>query len=249
MGRWMKVNSDSIYETTASPFARLPFFGRATAKGNKLYLHVFQWPASGRLRVPNLKNLVHSARLLADPATRLATRRDGDDILVSLPAEAPDETASVVELTLDGAPVAGPYVIQPEEAGVLTLGAEACEIETRFEQRAKLENILGHVFLTRWLRSDDVPTWTVRIPKAGRYTVELVYGATRRGEGTEFTLTAGTSRLAGKVAAGRNGWVFQKHAAGAIQLAAGEQTLQIKAKVQGGGEAMNLEKVVLVPVR
>jgi alpha-L-fucosidase len=45
MGKWMKVNSESIYGTTASPIGRPPW-GRCTAKGNKLYLHVFDWRAS-----------------------------------------------------------------------------------------------------------------------------------------------------------------------------------------------------------
>ncbi len=71
MGEWMKQNSAAIYGTKASPFPRLPFFGRATQKGNVVYLHVFQWPADGKLHVPGLRNIVQSARLLADPKTSL----------------------------------------------------------------------------------------------------------------------------------------------------------------------------------
>src|SRR5260370_31643296 len=89
MGRWMKINSEAIYSTTSSPFTRMPFFGRATVKGDKLYLHVFQWPASGQLRVPGLKNTLKSAKLLADPSASLKTRRDAADTLVTLPAHPP----------------------------------------------------------------------------------------------------------------------------------------------------------------
>jgi alpha-L-fucosidase len=248
MGAWMKVNGEAIYGTTASPFARLPFFGRATVKGNKLYLHVFEWPASGVLRVPNLNNLVHSAALVAAPGARLATRRDGDDVLVALPAEAPDPVASVVELTLDGVPVVGPYTNRADEKGVIALGVESCEIETKFGQRARLENILGHVFLTKWERSDDVPTWKMKVPQAGRYKVDLVYGSSRRGEGTGYTIAAGAHQLTGKVVRGPNNWVFKRHAVGEMPLAAGEQTLQVKVKTQNGVEAMTLEKVILTPV-
>ena len=247
MGRWMKVNGEAIYATTASPFSRLPFFGRATVKGNQLYLHVFEWPADGRLRVPGLKNLVHSARLLADPAARLSTRRDGGDVIVSLPQQAPDETASVVELTLDGAPVVEPYVIRADEKGAITLGAESSEIETTFEQRAKLENFLGHVFITRWQRAKDVPAWTLRVPQAGRYKVEIVYGAARASEGSEYTITAGKAKLTGKVVRTANNLVFQKRTAGEIELGAGDQTLRIQATPRGG-EAMNLERIILSPM-
>ena len=247
MGRWMKANGEAIYSTTASPFARLPFYGRATTKGSTLFLHVFEWPADGRLRVPGLKNLVHSAYLLADPRTRLETRRDGDDILVSMPAGGPDETASVVALRLDGAPVTVPYVIRPDRKGILSLGAESCEIQTRFEQRAKLENALDRVFLTNWSRSEDVPTWTFSAPRAGRYRVSVSYATGRGGQGTEFSVAAGKAALAGKVQNTGGDWVFKSFPLGEIQLAAGEQTLEVKAKVQGNA-AMTLEKVTLTPL-
>ncbi len=249
MGRWLKVNGEAIYGTTASPFARLPFFGRATAKGNTVYLHVFQWPADRVLRVPGLDNRVLAARLLGRPSDRLAVRRAGGDALVSLPEEAPDEVASVVALELDGAPAVRPYVIQPDAQGILRLGAESCEIETRFEQRAKKENFLGHVFLTHWIRSDDIPTWAVALPRAGRYRVEVTYGAAGASQGTEFAVVAGTRQVAGTVANTQGAWVFKTFPVGEIELAAGEQALQVKANVRGGVPAMNLERVLLTPVR
>ena len=92
----MKVNGESIYGTTASPFARMPFFGRATTKGNKLYLHVFEWPADGQLRVPGLKNLVHSAQLLADPARDSRRAATATTSWCRCPARRRTRSASVV---------------------------------------------------------------------------------------------------------------------------------------------------------
>ncbi len=96
MGKWMAVNHESIYGTTASPIG-LPEWGRCTAKGNKLYLHVFDWPADGRLHVPLPKEQIDDVYLLAN-RRRLAVAPGGNEAIVSLPDEAPDAVDSVVVL-------------------------------------------------------------------------------------------------------------------------------------------------------
>ena len=233
MGAWLKVNGDAIYSTTASPFARLPFFGRATVKGSMLYLHVFQFPRDGKLRVPGLKNVVNSASILGVPGSTLAFTREGDDVVLSLPAQAPDEVATVIALQLDGAPVVLPYVIRPGEDGSIRLGVESSEIETRFEQRAKKENLLGHVFLTRWTRADDVPTWVLNVPKAGRYTVDVSYATPRAG--TSYTVAIGSAEVVSKTEKTGGDLVFKQFRAGEVKLAAGEMKLQVKPAFPGRG--------------
>ncbi|MCP4263912.1 MAG: alpha-L-fucosidase [Planctomycetes bacterium] len=101
MGTWMKVNSESIYGTTASPFGKLPW-GRCTAKSNKLYLHVFDWPTNGRLELRRLKNKINKAYLLSDKKrTKLTVRRElKDKIAIRIPREAPDAVNTVVVLEI-----------------------------------------------------------------------------------------------------------------------------------------------------
>jgi len=102
LGAWMKVNQEAIHATTASPFPVLPW-GRATTKGNTLYLHVFQWPADGILTVP-MKAEVIQANLLADPSRPLAVKADGAQTKIVLPPVAADPIATVIRLELRGAP-------------------------------------------------------------------------------------------------------------------------------------------------
>jgi alpha-L-fucosidase len=243
IGRWLRVNGEAIYATTASPFERMSFFGRATAKGRTLYLHVFQWPADGKLRVAGLKNLVHKARLLADPARPVKAVRDGPDVVLELSGEAPDEIASVVALELDGAPATEPFANRPDAKGVITLGVDSCEIETEFGQRAKKENALGHVFLTQWTRERDVPYWVAESPQGGRYAVEISYAA--RSAGAAFTVEAGGAKLPGKAEATGGDWVFKTRRVGEIQLPAGRS--EVRVRIAPGGGTMNLERVVLRP--
>jgi alpha-L-fucosidase len=106
IGAWMKVNGEAIYGTTASPFKEQLPWGRCTKhvtrKGGTLYLHVFDWPADGKLLVPSLEGTVKSARLLATNE-KLAVNADANGALViSLPKDAPDKISSTIKLDVSG---------------------------------------------------------------------------------------------------------------------------------------------------
>jgi len=98
VGRWMRVNGESIYGTTASPFARQLTFGRATSKGGRIYLHVFDWPTDGKLTVPAWGKPVKKAYLLASPKTALKFSASTENITIETPAKTPDLVASVIVL-------------------------------------------------------------------------------------------------------------------------------------------------------
>ena len=98
VGRWMKVNGEAIYGTTASPFSTQLAFGRATSKAGRVYLSVFDWPRESKLRVPSWGPIVKRAYLLASPKTKIAFTVEGDGITLQLPVKAPDAIASVIVL-------------------------------------------------------------------------------------------------------------------------------------------------------
>jgi len=102
VGKWMKTNGEAIYGTTASPFSYLPW-GRCTQKGNKLYLHVFDWPKDGKISLPVL-NKISRAYLLSDPKKTLKTEKSKTKNTITLSGNAPDKIASVVVVELSSAP-------------------------------------------------------------------------------------------------------------------------------------------------
>ena len=101
IGKWMKVNSESIYGTKASPFGKLPW-GRCTAKPGKLYLHVFDWPTNGNLELTGIKEGINKAYLLADKkrAKLLVRRKAEDKIVIRVPSKTPDMINTVVVLEI-----------------------------------------------------------------------------------------------------------------------------------------------------
>ena len=103
VGAWMKVNGEAVYGTTVSPLKAQPSWGRVTQKGNTLYLHVFDWPADGKVLVPGLKNEMTSASLLAT-GEELKTLSDASGVTISVPADAPDKISSTIVLKLKGRP-------------------------------------------------------------------------------------------------------------------------------------------------
>ncbi len=101
MGQWLKRNGESIYGTTAGPLQGLSW-GRSTKKttehGEILYLHIFDWPADGKLVVPGLDEAFDSASLMADK-TPLKMEKGSGAVTILLPQQAPDAIDTVVMLT------------------------------------------------------------------------------------------------------------------------------------------------------
>jgi alpha-L-fucosidase len=75
VGDWLKVNGASIYGTTYGPLQTIPF-GRMTAKGKTLYLHVFDMPAA-TLELAGLKPAVTSVHTLDGNAALKFTQAGG----------------------------------------------------------------------------------------------------------------------------------------------------------------------------
>ena len=193
MGEWLRANGESVYGTTASVFAKLPFFGRTTVKGNRLYVHVFGWPADRKLRLPGLKTAPKKATLLAAPDRKLDIRRSGADVIIALPERAPDPDDTVVVVDLQGPPEVDAYRLLPGKDGTIDLPVVLAEIQSEMGQRAYLDYFYRTTMLANWQNVNDYPVWEFETAKPGTYEIRASYasmsGADRRTSSSRWTIS------------------------------------------------------------
>jgi len=170
MGKWMHVNGEAIYGTSASPFAKLPW-GRCTQKPGKLYLQVFNWPADGKLVVPGLISPVMKASLLADGQS-LKVSSNGNGKVIHVPREAPDPIASVVCVELDSPLVVDNRLPAPADDGFIRFPLWMADIHNPgYGAEARLEKFEGKTAIVDWSDYRTFLSWQFEITKSGTYEI------------------------------------------------------------------------------
>jgi alpha-L-fucosidase len=98
LGTWMAIHGESIKGTTSNPVGSRPAWGEYTSKRNenRLYLHVFDRPADGKIVATGLFGTVNRAWLLSNPSQSLAVTLREDGFEVILPADLADPIDSVI---------------------------------------------------------------------------------------------------------------------------------------------------------
>jgi alpha-L-fucosidase len=97
IGAWLKINGAAIYGTTYGPWQGLAF-GRCTAKGKSVYLHVYEWP-KGELELPAAVGKIASASLLAT-GQRVPFQQTAGSLTLNVSGLPAGSHATVIELRL-----------------------------------------------------------------------------------------------------------------------------------------------------
>ena len=102
MAYWMHANSQAIYGCTLAPDTYAVPSGQKLTynpKTKRLYIHLYDYPADGKLVLPGYKGKINYAQFLND-YSELKYTENGSDIELTLPKSKPRYEIPVVELTL-----------------------------------------------------------------------------------------------------------------------------------------------------
>lgn len=245
VARWMDVNSEAIHGTTAGPFPRLRF-GRCTAKPGTLYLHVFDWPTDGLLRVPGLRTQVTGATILgADAkAAKVAVRRLDDDVVLEVPKMPVHEAATVIKLTIRGQPdvITGPFRPGPDGRIILD-AADATIVGHRLKYETKYGGSLGF-----WTSHEDYAQWIVQCPP-GNYNIEVDMSCVTEAAGSEFVVQTATQSFTGVVPSTGSWETFTPFKCETVTITDNEPfEVIVRPGEDFRGTLMNLRVVRLIPV-
>lgn len=135
VGRWLAKYGEAIYATRGGPIGN-GSWGGSCHRGNKLFLHIYDWP-SNSLYFDPLPYSVRSARTLSGAPVQFTQSESA--FSVSAAASDRDVPVTVIELTLDRAVVDGEVLSNVRwstPVAPLLAGADCCPTrETIDEQR------------------------------------------------------------------------------------------------------------------
>jgi alpha-L-fucosidase len=245
IGQWMKLNSESIYATTASPFKRLPW-GRCTKKltsgGATLYLHVFDWPSDFKLLVPGLKNKVEKAYLLAGKRQALAADNSADGVTLTLAGTAPDSVSSTIVLKVKGPlEIEQPDLAQQDDGSIVLPASEARlhGAQIKYESGRQRDN-LGF-----WFNPAEWVDWEFAITKPGRFEVAAEVAAPETAS-LEVDLKGQKAKASVPVTGDYAN--FRWTDLGSLEIpVAGRTTLSLHG-VQDGWHPVNVKSIRLKPI-
>ncbi len=226
-GKWLKLNGESIYGTSPSPFRYLSW-GFCTAKSGKLYLHIFNWPGR-KLLLPGFKSEIKNVYRLDDRKEKykINSTPEGCEILL------PEKKFTAID-----------KVIVLEYKGELKINNSGGYILKKNNEIFLPSGYADHNF------EDSSYTWNFKIDKPEKYEVKIEYGAggSRRNKLYEIRLNNKVI-IKAKTRVTRFYRNFKVFNIGEIEIPRGSSITLTVGPPEGSQFPFNFKSITLVPVK
>ena len=240
MGRWTKVNGESLYDTKASPFPKPLHRGRVTQRLGRLYQHVFD--PTQPILLPGLKARITRVYELANPNTTFeVTQSDLGPVVNLNGAILPDKIDTVLVAQIDGAMQVDPVMAVSDADGNVKLDGADAEVHGDTLAYEPPHRALGY-----WTKATDFASWIYRLTKPGEFNLVLEVACEPGTAGGTFEVTIGSQTVTGTVPATKNWDTFVKVKLGPMTLVTpGDYTVTVKPTKMGSYALMNLRSLSL----
>ena len=244
VGAWMKKHRESI-DAGKSPLP-LQSWGVTTMKENKLFLHVFNWPADGKLYVGGLRSNFGQAFILGDRAIQLGTKRiNQNDIMITIPKKVPDTSNTVIVLETVGKIETDPVRYVSLNVPVTRLLAfDATLNGSGFNFGDGKSN---RFYVEGWKNSSQFINWRIRSSDESRYRIMIRY-LTSENSGGDYKLRIDDSYEFGySVNSGQPGLPVEQEIA-ELTIGPGVHVITLQPVEIRKAELMKLLEVQLIPI-
>ena len=244
IGIWMQQNSESIYGTSASPFFKLPW-GRCTTKevdgDTNLYLHVFDWPKDGTLKVPGLKTRISDIYLLSNTKQKFAWKFKEGHLLIHAPSVIFDPVNTVVVVKTKGKLEVTSNMPTLKEGSIL-LPADFADIHNPgYGTHARLVGSGKKSVIQNWVDGRVRLEWMFNATDPGNYKVEALIKAN---DSCKLNVKIGNKNVESEIEATND--KFEVISLGEIEISeTGNQTISVNP-VRENWNAIELIYVELV---
>jgi alpha-L-fucosidase len=248
IGKWIAVNGESIYDTSASPFYLPDITWRATVKPGKVYLHILNWPGTS-FRFAGLESEVTRAHFLAN-GSDVPFKRDGAALEFTLPAAPVDPYDTVLALDIaDQTPrVAAGYANHelPERLDLYAWTARFRGEELRYDKPT--------MSVTNFHKAETFQNelwWYNYEALDGNYAIEITYACDNPIAGSPFRIGVAqgnqgdSSGIEGRVE-GTGGKFVTKRVEGTIHVGPEDQQIRFGLSGDDKSAGMRVQKITLI---
>ena len=244
IGKWIDQNHESI-EGGKSPLP-LQSWGVSTLKGNKLFLHVFDWPADGKLYVGGLQSRFGKASVLTNPTTLMNVKRvNENDLLITIPKRAPDTINTVIVLELnDKIRMDSVRYVAGNIPLTRLLAFDATQNGSGFSFGDGKTN---RYYVEGWKTNDQALSWKIRTTDDSRYRIMIKY-LTSENSGGDYKLKVDDAYEFGySVNSEKNDLPVTQELA-ELTITGGTHVITIEPTSITKSELMKLLEIQLIPI-
>ncbi len=244
IGKWMKVNSESIYGTEPSPFP-VQAWGVITKKENNLYLHVFKWPKDGKLILGGLISEVNNAYLLSDETKKeLPLQRINHyDLQMTIPDKSPDTINTVIVLNTKNK-------IQVDSIRLLSASMEnhlmVFDSKIHGEDLSYGDGKVNREYITGWKNKDQWISWDCRVDMPIEFQLGLNFNTADKNDSGKVYIVIDDKSIPVNYQPVPTG--SRRVKAGSIKLATGKHEIKLVAGTYTGKEFIRPLSIVLTPL-